>query len=248
MYMYSIISMCVYAYRSRRVWQQFTTVQLRAQTAVIETQAILQQCQPQAQTSVSASSLFCMIGQLKLKYQWLTDSIRFSEMRRWYMYVSHGALAACCRAEERSPKSSQEPEAQEDLKPFRDSPARALEEAMKQLTHKDEEWFTKCSGLNSLRRLALFHHEVMTSSALHTMHQIDLAVLEEIKNLRSQVSRLAIICMGEMLGSKLKKAIEPVSERGDAHPVQALAIEAQNAPHVQCTLALFLRREKSMTN
>ena len=68
MYMYS---MWVYACRSRRVWQQFTTVQLRAQTAVIETQAILQQCQPQAQTSVSASSVFVWAIQVLLKYQWL---------------------------------------------------------------------------------------------------------------------------------------------------------------------------------
>ena len=119
------------------------------------------------------------------------------------------------RPEERSPKlvsSGHEPEAQEDLKPFGDTtpPTRALDDAMRQLTQ--EQWDIKCSGLNSLRRLAFYHADVMTSSAVHTVHQIDLAVLEEVKNLRSQVSRLGIMCMGEMLASQVKKAMEPVSQ------------------------------------
>ena len=71
------------------------------------------------------------------------------------------------RPEERSPKlvsSGHEPEAQEDLKPFGDTtpPTRALDDAMRQLTQ--EQWDIKCSGLNSLRRLAFYHADVMTSS------------------------------------------------------------------------------------
>ena len=109
--------------------------------------------------------------------------------------------------EERSPKSTHEPEAQEDLKPFKESPQRALDEALRCLAN--EQWDIKCSGLNSIRRLALFHPDVMTSLP-SVMHQIDLAVLEEVKNLRSQVSRLAIITVGEMFSSRARKAMEPV--------------------------------------
>ena len=111
------------------------------------------------------------------------------------------------RVEERSPTSANEPEAQEDLKPFKESPQRALDEALRCLAN--EQWDIKCSGLNSIRRLALFHPDAITALPA-VMHQIDLAVLEEVKNLRSQVSRLAIITVAEMFASRARKAMEPV--------------------------------------
>ena len=83
-------------------------------------------------------------------------------------------------AEEKSPsigsaKSSSEPESPDQLKPFKE-PQKALDEAMKGLSQ--EEWVIKCSAINSIRRLAAHHPEVLCTSQLHTLN---LAMITEVR-------------------------------------------------------------------
>ena len=56
----------------------------------------------------------------------------------------------------------------------------------------------------ALTRLASFH----ASSLVRDQHQIVTRVIQEVKNLRSTVSRTAIFTLGELF-SKLKTQIEP---------------------------------------
>ncbi len=53
---------------------------------------------------------------------------------------------------------------------------------------------TKMEGLNLIRRLTMSHPEESTGQ----MHTVVVAVLNEVKNLRSSVSKLAIMCMADM--------------------------------------------------
>ncbi|CAL1537741.1 unnamed protein product [Lymnaea stagnalis] len=92
----------------------------------------------------------------------------------------------------------------EDLKPFKDSEA-ALRDLMKKLEQDD--WETKCEGIVMLRRLCLYHPETVSAS----LHPIVLAICNEVKNLRSQVSRLAITAVGDMFQC-LKKGMDPEVE------------------------------------
>ena len=61
-------------------------------------------------------------------------------------------------------------------------------------------------GLNLIRRLVKFHPEVITDQT----HTVVVAVMNEVKNLRSSVSKLAIMCMAEMF-QELKSAMDKVS-------------------------------------
>ncbi|VDI47260.1 Hypothetical predicted protein [Mytilus galloprovincialis] len=95
-------------------------------------------------------------------------------------------------------KSMLESDNPDDWQPYRD-PDHALRDAMNSLS--SEEWEVKCSGLNSIRRLALFHADTVTPQ----LHSILVATLKEVKNLRSQVSRLAIVSIGDMFTHLTKK-------------------------------------------
>lgn len=64
----------------------------------------------------------------------------------------------------------------------------------------------KCGGINSVRRLSVYHKDVLISN----LHPVIVALLGEIKNLRSQVSRLAIVCMGDLFVN-LTKHMDTVS-------------------------------------
>ncbi|KAK3093087.1 hypothetical protein FSP39_010926 [Pinctada imbricata] len=87
-----------------------------------------------------------------------------------------------------------------DWQPYKD-PDGALRDAHRNL--QSEEWETKCSGLNTLRRLAMHNPDTLVSQ----LHPVILALLNEVKNLRSQVSRLAIVTLGDMF-SNLRKAMD----------------------------------------
>ncbi|XP_060604468.1 TOG array regulator of axonemal microtubules protein 1-like isoform X7 [Ruditapes philippinarum] len=91
-------------------------------------------------------------------------------------------------ASSRSPLESDNPE---DWKPYKD-PDLALRQAHKNMAQDD--WETKCGGINSVRRLSVYHKDVLIAN----LHPVIVAILGEIKNLRSQVSRLAIVCMGDL--------------------------------------------------
>ena len=64
----------------------------------------------------------------------------------------------------------------------------------------------KTDGINKIRRLAQFHSDVLAGS----VHAVTLAMIAEVKNLRTQVARLAIVGLGDLFTS-LKKAMDPVS-------------------------------------
>lgn len=57
-----------------------------------------------------------------------------------------------------------------------------------------------------MRRLAQFHSDILAGA----VHPITLAMIAEVKNLRTQVARLAIVALGDLF-STLKKAMDPVS-------------------------------------
>lgn len=65
----------------------------------------------------------------------------------------------------------------------------------------------KCDGINKIRRLAGCHPEVFSGGSLHP---VTLALQKEVKNLRTQVARLAIVGLGDLFSS-LKKAMDQVS-------------------------------------
>ncbi|XP_073433889.1 TOG array regulator of axonemal microtubules protein 1 isoform X2 [Dendrobates tinctorius] len=67
----------------------------------------------------------------------------------------------------------------------------------------DDEWEKKIEGLNLVRSLSIFHSDVV----LERLHELKIAVTQEVKNLRSTVSRAAISCLGDMF-TYLKKHMD----------------------------------------
>ncbi|NXF42295.1 TGRM2 protein, partial [Nyctibius bracteatus] len=66
----------------------------------------------------------------------------------------------------------------------------------------------KAKGLFSIRRLAICHSEVL----LCRLHDVSLAVINEVNNLRSKVSRFAIGTLGELLRTMKKHMDHRVDE------------------------------------
>ncbi|XP_021373812.1 TOG array regulator of axonemal microtubules protein 1-like isoform X3 [Mizuhopecten yessoensis] len=99
-----------------------------------------------------------------------------------------------------SSRSGLESENPDDWKPYRD-PDLALRDANKNLAQED--WEIKCSGINMMRRLVKYHPEVVNQQ----LHSVIIAMLNEVKNLRSQVSRSAIVCIADMY-AYLKKGMD----------------------------------------
>ncbi|KAM4014603.1 TOG array regulator of axonemal microtubules protein 1 isoform 2-T3 [Anomaloglossus baeobatrachus] len=67
----------------------------------------------------------------------------------------------------------------------------------------DDDWEKKIEGLNLVRSLSIFHSDVV----LEKLHELKIAVTQEVKNLRSTVSRAAICCVGDMF-THLKKNMD----------------------------------------
>ncbi|PAA70365.1 hypothetical protein BOX15_Mlig001542g5 [Macrostomum lignano] len=85
------------------------------------------------------------------------------------------------------------------------NPDRSLQEALTRVQASD--WQAKCEGLQLVQRLAANHPEV----AAREMHPLTLAVIGEVKNLRSQVSRLAMSTLGcllQHLGKRMDAELE----------------------------------------
>ncbi|XP_032964714.1 TOG array regulator of axonemal microtubules protein 1 isoform X2 [Rhinolophus ferrumequinum] len=103
---------------------------------------------------------------------------------------------------ERMPSVTHSPEIMEssELRPF-SKPDIALTEALKLLA--DEDWEKKIEGLNFIRCLAAFHPEILNTK----LHETNFAVVEEVKNLRSGVSRAAVVCLSDLF-TYLKKSMD----------------------------------------
>ncbi|KAB1277782.1 TOG array regulator of axonemal microtubules protein 1 [Camelus dromedarius] len=103
---------------------------------------------------------------------------------------------------ERMPSVTHSPEIMDssELRPF-SKPEVALTEALRLLA--DEDWEKKIEGLNFIRCLAAFHSEIMNTK----LHETNFAVVQEVKNLRSGVSRAAVVCLSDLF-TYLKKSMD----------------------------------------
>ncbi|RWS29895.1 hypothetical protein B4U80_11286 [Leptotrombidium deliense] len=88
--------------------------------------------------------------------------------------------------------------------PF-NQPEEALRAAISTFTQ--DTWTTKVEGMLAITRLASFHPQVLQKE----LHIIVLALVYEVKNLRSSVSRSAIFTLGDLF-KKMRKQIEPELE------------------------------------
>ncbi|XP_036061640.1 TOG array regulator of axonemal microtubules protein 1 isoform X1 [Onychomys torridus] len=87
-----------------------------------------------------------------------------------------------------------------ELRPF-SKPEIALTEALRLLA--DEDWEKKMEGLNFIRCLAAFHADLLNTK----LHETNFAVVQEVKNLRSGVSRAAVVCLSDLF-TYLKKSMD----------------------------------------
>ncbi|XP_043543142.1 TOG array regulator of axonemal microtubules protein 2-like isoform X2 [Chiloscyllium plagiosum] len=122
-----------------------------------------------------------------------------------------------------------------------------LTEALKLLANSD--WEMKRKGLSSVRRLARYHQEVL----LTKLHAVCLAVTKEVSNLRSKVSRSAILSLSELFSQLKRNMDQEVDEvtrillhkTGDSNEfireeaVKALAVMAENVSPSRALTALI---------
>ncbi|XP_065542720.1 TOG array regulator of axonemal microtubules protein 1 isoform X2 [Lathamus discolor] len=87
-----------------------------------------------------------------------------------------------------------------ELWPF-SKPETALTEALTLLAGDD--WEKKMEGLNFIRCLSAYHATILTAK----LHETSMAVAQEVKNLRSGVSRAAVVCLGDLF-TYLKKSMD----------------------------------------
>ncbi|XP_041703481.1 TOG array regulator of axonemal microtubules protein 1-like isoform X1 [Coregonus clupeaformis] len=80
---------------------------------------------------------------------------------------------------------------QPELRPF-SKPELALTQSFKLLNSDD--WEKKIEGLTFLRGLTHYHSDIL----LNRLHDVCLALIQEVRNLRSGVSRVAVGAMGEL--------------------------------------------------
>ncbi|XP_055937310.1 TOG array regulator of axonemal microtubules protein 1-like isoform X2 [Argiope bruennichi] len=82
------------------------------------------------------------------------------------------------------------------------NPNEALKKALKSLS--TDTWMGKIEGIRTIQRLSKSHPDVLQLQ----LHAVVLALLTEVKNLRSSVSRAAILAIGDLFVT-LKKNVEP---------------------------------------
>ncbi|XP_053366148.1 TOG array regulator of axonemal microtubules protein 1 isoform X1 [Clarias gariepinus] len=93
-----------------------------------------------------------------------------------------------------------DPSEQVELRPF-SRPELALTQGFRLLSLDD--WEKKIEGLVCLRCLARYHSDVLSSR----LHDVCLALIQEVRNLRSSVSRIAVVTLGELY-SGLQKGMD----------------------------------------
>ncbi|XP_031436051.1 TOG array regulator of axonemal microtubules protein 1 [Clupea harengus] len=89
---------------------------------------------------------------------------------------------------------------QPELRPF-SKPELALTQSFKLLSSDD--WEKKIEGLTFMRCLTQYHSDVLSSR----LHDVCLALIQEVKNLRSGVSRVALVTVGELF-SQLQRGMD----------------------------------------
>ncbi|NXJ65199.1 TGRM1 protein, partial [Rostratula benghalensis] len=135
----------------------------------------------------------------KEEYPWERLKLNEAEKMATENDLSLGARGRC---KDRTPSVTHSPEIMDpsELQPF-SKPEAALTEALALLA--DDDWWKKIEGLNSVRCLSAYHGAVLTAK----LHETSLAVAQEVKNLRSGVSRAAVVCLGDLF-THLKKSMD----------------------------------------
>ncbi|XP_030640972.1 TOG array regulator of axonemal microtubules protein 1 [Chanos chanos] len=90
-----------------------------------------------------------------------------------------------------TPVLRRDPLEQAELRPF-SRPELALSQALRLLSLED--WEKKIEGMTFLRSLVQYHSDVLSSR----LHDVCLVLLQEVKNLRSSVSRVAVVTVREL--------------------------------------------------
>ncbi|XP_069712854.1 TOG array regulator of axonemal microtubules protein 1 isoform X2 [Phaenicophaeus curvirostris] len=118
------------------------------------------------------------------------------------LYCDDISLGARGHYKDRTPLVTHSPEIMDpsELQPF-SKPEVVLAEALAFLA--DDDWEKKIKGLNFVRCLSAYHATVLTAK----LHETSLAVTQEVKNLRSGVSRAAVVCLGDLF-THLKKSMD----------------------------------------
>ncbi len=84
--------------------------------------------------------------------------------------------------------------------PFKNAES-AYKEAMNLIGQDD--WEKKCQAMNIIRRLSAYHEDL----TINNIHTIVLALVAEVRNLRSQVSRFGLVTFGDLF-TNLKKNMD----------------------------------------
>uniref|UniRef100_A0A8C2PKA0 TOG array regulator of axonemal microtubules protein 1 n=1 Tax=Capra hircus TaxID=9925 RepID=A0A8C2PKA0_CAPHI len=119
--------------------------------------------------------------------------VRYDLLKQKLVLIYHynEASGAIPQYKERMPSVTHSPEIMDssELRPF-SKPEVALTEK-------------KIEGLNFIRCLAAFHSEILNIK----LHETNFAVVQEVKNLRSGVSRAAVVCLSDLF-THLKKSMD----------------------------------------
>ncbi|KAL2090984.1 hypothetical protein ACEWY4_013247 [Coilia grayii] len=137
----------------------------------------------------------------------------------------------------REVKQTKERERQQAKKvpqPARRSPVPHPEQTLLQAFRllSTDDWEKKVEGLNSIRRLCTHHTEVL----LPRLHDLCLAVTKEVKNLRSVVSRVAMLTLAHLF-TNLGQGMDPEVE-GTAQVLLQKAGEANSFLREDAEMAL----------
>ncbi|KAL2090982.1 hypothetical protein ACEWY4_013245 [Coilia grayii] len=137
----------------------------------------------------------------------------------------------------REVKQTKERERQQAKKvpqPARRSPVPHPEQTLLQAFRllSTDDWEKKVEGLNSIRRLCTHHTEVL----LPRLHDLCLAVTKEVKNLRSVVSRVAMLTLARLF-TNLGQGMDPEVE-GTAQVLLQKAGEANSFIREDAEMAL----------
>ncbi|XP_072545971.1 TOG array regulator of axonemal microtubules protein 1 isoform X2 [Salminus brasiliensis] len=100
----------------------------------------------------------------------------------------------------RSGTPKKDPHEQRELRPF-SKPDFALTQSFRLLNSDD--WEKKIEGLTFLRSLVQYHSDVLISR----LHDVCFVLIQEVRNLRSGVSRMAVVTLGELY-SVLQKGMD----------------------------------------